>query len=609
MTGDGLLNSILKERFDSKWDDPSQFWFSGLVEGLIYKGDERHLSVNFFPLLSPPSRPLTEARQLSPTVPPSDQKFNIRVWNMMHAGLVHQTGVVLHRHKQVLFPKVEFNLDSPYKTDFVRFKECEFYLPIKRLLHTRELGDNIQLVQYDNVSATDGMTYDHVIIPCAEIARFYFFNSSNIVEPLLKPGALNKSSNQLYVAERSGVKYDKSNQPFHVVILEKSMTRTDAAVIARIAFSEVAQSAAAILNASCLERINYRSFIKCPFPFSEHTTLHATCMSLNQNGKRVLLVMELLTCTAPFPFEFLAVGQDIEREGKDGSKNGNTNNSGNTNNNHKKKKPVVDITSPPKTSSENEGGAYDLEDLTVFTFRERFKALDTKKILKLKQDALVKNKPSGKAFRVIKTVSINSKKNGGPGGARISSKNKEGKKPSVKKFTPDETKQQDQVLKVDRFEMMYLIKDCFEKRGYSVSFHKWVKVSDDSDFTYFYEEDMNTESRWPFLDFAEGILRRGLCLCIINLNHTFYLLDVEVAFEESSLKVFALKNFEEMKLKDSEEVLTCLSENGGRLSKITEGFNKPLLPNQFITSRFYHYAKWDSEKYTEQILKIVERGS
>ena|GEM_PF-3641875 len=465
MTGDGLLNSILKERFDNKWDDPSQFWFSGLVEGLIYKGEERHLTVNFFPLLSPPSRSLSESRQLSPTISPSEQKFSIRVWNMTHAGLVHQSGVVLHRHKQVLFPKVGFNLDVPYKTDFVRFKESEFYHAIKKLLHTRELGDNIQLLQYDNVIATDGAHYDHVIIPCAEIARFYFFNSSNIVEPLLKPGALNKSNNKLYVAQRSGIKYDLHNQPFHVVILEKSMTRTDAAVIARIAFSEVAQSAAAMLNASCLEKINYRSFIKCPFPFNDPTTLHATCLSLDQNGKRVLLVMELLTCTAPFPFEFLAVGQDIEDVGKNESKNSDKGIVGSTNNGQKKKKPVVDIKDPPKAGSDGDGGAYDLEDLTIFSFRERFKSLDTKKILKLKQDALVKNKPGGKVFRVIKTLSINAKKNGGPGSVRVSSKNKEGKKPNVKKFNSDEIKKQDQVLKVDRFKMMYSIKEHFEKNG------------------------------------------------------------------------------------------------------------------------------------------------
>jgi hypothetical protein len=152
---------------------------------------------------------------------------------------------------------------------------------------------------------------------------------------------------------------------------------------------------------------------------------------------------------------------------------------------------------------------------------------------------------------------------------------------------------------------MYSIKECFENRGYTVSFHKWIKVSDDSDFTYFYEEDMNAETRWPFLDFVEGILRRGLCLCITNSSDTFYLLDIEVGHEESSLKLFALKKLAGMQLADSEKVLSCLLENSGRLSRIEDGANISLLPEYFFTSRFYHYAKWDSEKYSEQVLKIV----
>lgn len=141
-----------------------------------------------------------------------------------------------------------------------------------------------------------------LIVPCMELARFYFGSSSKLLAKLFEPGLVRED---LY----ADASFD--DQTGHMsIVLAQGMTWNSAADIARICRDPNAWRAALTVGSSIQEAsadAEDRRFPKARFPFSGTSTLTAAgrWLTFGSGGRSTFLVYNLRSCSHAFPFRSL----------------------------------------------------------------------------------------------------------------------------------------------------------------------------------------------------------------------------------------------------------------------------------------------------------------
>ncbi len=140
-----------------------------------------------------------------------------------------------------------------------------------------------------------------MIIPCVELARFYFGSSSSLLSRLFLPPL---SRDSLF----SSASLDPYSRRLQIDLAEK-MSGASAADIGRISMDPVAARAARIVGNSCLRAstAGLPIFPQARFPFEGKTNLIASGRWLSHGGvpQSTFLVYNLRSCSHPFPFRSL----------------------------------------------------------------------------------------------------------------------------------------------------------------------------------------------------------------------------------------------------------------------------------------------------------------
>jgi hypothetical protein len=157
-----------------------------------------------------------------------------------------------------------------------------------------------------------------LVVPCMEMARFYFGSSSELLSRLFQPPL---TKDKLFTK----VSTDARGRMW--LDLAEHLPRASAEDIARIAGSDTAWKAAALISVSCLKAstAGKEVFPQAVFPFEGITSLQAIGKWLpgGQEHAGTFLAYHLQTCSHVFPFKWLRVkvpGGSVQRiKPKDGA--------------------------------------------------------------------------------------------------------------------------------------------------------------------------------------------------------------------------------------------------------------------------------------------------
>lgn len=138
-----------------------------------------------------------------------------------------------------------------------------------------------------------------IVVPCMELVRFYFGASSSLLKAVFS-GALAKRD-FLQGSSINRITGDAN------VMLPEGVGSTAAPAIARVAFDNFAEQALDMLiRSGVMASIDSRKWYpKMGFPLRGKTTLSAKGLWLKQDGQETFLVLRLLSCTYPLPYQKL----------------------------------------------------------------------------------------------------------------------------------------------------------------------------------------------------------------------------------------------------------------------------------------------------------------
>lgn len=162
----------------------------------------------------------------------------------------------------------------------------------------------------------EGRLYSEVLFPTFEVIRFYFGRSTRLAHAVFGGGyrdgfhkviddavtSRNEETGEVYIKVRTG------------------FSRPDGWTIARMRFSKEAELGGRIVADSILQDAvqNRQPQPKTSFPFSGTTDLSFCAKRIQgEDGVWRLLVLSIVSCSAPFPYEELTV--DIANDGRPGN--------------------------------------------------------------------------------------------------------------------------------------------------------------------------------------------------------------------------------------------------------------------------------------------------
>jgi len=156
-----------------------------------------------------------------------------------------------------------------------------------------------------------------VLIPMAEIARFYYATSTDLAHALFA-GAFRHDLNSLINTTESGYSEDTDSC---VLRLRQHLEDEDGWIIGRILHSEEAWHGATLLHDTLMkDSVNLRRVhMETCFPFGGATNLAVQYKPIMSMGKWRHLVFAIERCTAPFPFENLTILRDNDNRQADPS--------------------------------------------------------------------------------------------------------------------------------------------------------------------------------------------------------------------------------------------------------------------------------------------------
>ncbi|GMQ51201.1 hypothetical protein LST1_14920 [Neisseria elongata] len=154
---------------------------------------------------------------------------------------------------------------------------------------------------------SDGDPYS-IIIPVAEVIRFYYAISTNLAK-IAFLGSYETNFDQI-IGERCG--FD-SKTKILIIHLRQWLYDNEGWVLGRILRDKNAQQGFFQIHRSLVKQSVGKYHQPMPetnFPFQGKTDWAARCLSFTSGGKVRTLILELLRCTAPFPFSNLVVIRD-----------------------------------------------------------------------------------------------------------------------------------------------------------------------------------------------------------------------------------------------------------------------------------------------------------
>jgi len=154
---------------------------------------------------------------------------------------------------------------------------------------------------------SDGDPYS-ILIPVAEVIRFYYAISTNLAK-IAFLGSYETNFDQI-IGERCG--FD-SKTKILIIHLRQWLYDNEGWVLGRILRDKNAQQGFFQIHRSLVKQSVGKYHQPMPetnFPFQGKTDWAARCLSFTSGGKVRTLILELLRCTAPFPFSNLVVIRD-----------------------------------------------------------------------------------------------------------------------------------------------------------------------------------------------------------------------------------------------------------------------------------------------------------
>jgi len=158
-----------------------------------------------------------------------------------------------------------------------------------------------------------------ILIPMAELVRFYYAVSTNLADVIFS-GDLKHNLHAVLNMEHT---WSEPEEQREVIGLRQRFSDQDGWILARILNSPEAWSGAtAVHDAMLKSRVNgVAAHIESNFPFAGNTNLSARCKMLPtaDPNKWRYLVLSLVRCSAAFPFRHLTVYRDNDNNrAKDG---------------------------------------------------------------------------------------------------------------------------------------------------------------------------------------------------------------------------------------------------------------------------------------------------
>ncbi len=213
----------------------------------------------------------------------------------LNIGDIWQDGYLLRRAKDGLeqFSDIEINAKSAkcIKAGF-SLEDGNFLLPLAEYpWHMVSTHSHCICVELP--------AGKRLIIPCMEIARFYFGSSSKFFTQLFLPPLTRNSlySNPVYEPKIGRLTIDLAN----------GVSGRSAADIGRLCRDPVAWKSAVRIGASMLDksRSGQPCHIQTTFPFEGKTTLQASgqWLSLGDTPRQTFIVHSIHSCSHPFPFK------------------------------------------------------------------------------------------------------------------------------------------------------------------------------------------------------------------------------------------------------------------------------------------------------------------
>lgn len=237
----------------------------------------------------------------------AERNIRISVAPFLRIGTLWKDGAEMSDHNHAQYKKRVLRIEKPLADKPMQFYTTPTFKSFeKQFPFPNNIAAKSFVLSFRDVKIAGGSEAPvlDVTIPCYEIARFYFFNSSTATRAVLTPGSLHPSSNKFFKPEDHIVPVSGTSVLTMPKIVLRIPTKTDRLVTARIAFSSEARQSVSMIQASVLDKGNY-GYIKATFPFSTPTDLEVLGIEITDpNGAiKSFLVLEILSCTGQFPFD------------------------------------------------------------------------------------------------------------------------------------------------------------------------------------------------------------------------------------------------------------------------------------------------------------------
>ena len=186
-------------------------------------------------------------------------------------------------------------------------------------LNNELLGSSwCQVLKSNDFTIRDGERISLLVIPPAEIIRFYYCGSDSMLKQLLANGI---PYDQVYLQEAT--RYDQDTQELFVRI-RGHLQDSDALYVGRLAGDKVAHQAATALGKDIqLNLMHHKvSHLNASFPFADSTKLQVAgkWFKMKPNSTRwAFMVYSIISCSAELPFSKLLFYRENDNEQKEDS--------------------------------------------------------------------------------------------------------------------------------------------------------------------------------------------------------------------------------------------------------------------------------------------------
>ena len=174
--------------------------------------------------------------------------------------------------------------------------------PFKQAIQKSALSSQCIVIAYNGDK-------NAILLPVIEAIRFYYAVSTDMAHVVFN-GAFQLHRNSVIDAENSGMLEGAQRM---VLRLRQWLADDDGWIIGRMLAEPLAQAGAArVFDSMVRDSANRRSvFPECDLPFEGATRWLARCIELQIGDEpKRWLIQELISCSAPFPFEELEVIRD-----------------------------------------------------------------------------------------------------------------------------------------------------------------------------------------------------------------------------------------------------------------------------------------------------------